>query len=224
MAVTPEAREVRWGILGAANIARGQFLPGLREAGGGRAALVAAVRPGRGRSRPRTASTAAWRATPRSSSRPTSTPCTWPCRTRCTPSGRCGAAGRQGGALREAAVRRLRADRRRARRGRGARRAAVGGVRLPVPGPAPAADRAGPTARSGSLAEIVSAFHFRARAGNIRLSAAARRRLAGRRGLLSDPAGYEIFGAAAEVTGRPSAGEVEVDAAGIVTWGPAGCC
>jgi predicted dehydrogenase len=32
---------VRWGIIGTANIARGQFLPGLREAGGGRAALVA---------------------------------------------------------------------------------------------------------------------------------------------------------------------------------------
>lgn len=32
--------EIRWGILGAANIARGQFLPGLREAGGGRAVLV----------------------------------------------------------------------------------------------------------------------------------------------------------------------------------------
>ena len=33
--------EVRWGILGTANIARAQFLPGLREAGGGRAVLVA---------------------------------------------------------------------------------------------------------------------------------------------------------------------------------------
>jgi predicted dehydrogenase len=33
--------EVRWGILGGANIARAQFLPGLREAGGGRAVLVA---------------------------------------------------------------------------------------------------------------------------------------------------------------------------------------
>jgi predicted dehydrogenase len=33
--------EVRWGILGAAEIARRQFLPGLREAGGGRAVLVA---------------------------------------------------------------------------------------------------------------------------------------------------------------------------------------
>ena len=32
--------EIRWGIVGPANIARGQFLPGLREAGGGRAALV----------------------------------------------------------------------------------------------------------------------------------------------------------------------------------------
>ena len=31
---------VRWGIVGAANIARAQFLPGLREAGGGRAVLV----------------------------------------------------------------------------------------------------------------------------------------------------------------------------------------
>ena len=33
--------EVRWGILGAAHIASRQFLPGLREATGGRAALVA---------------------------------------------------------------------------------------------------------------------------------------------------------------------------------------
>ena len=33
--------EVRWGILGAARIASSSFLPGLREAGGGRAALVA---------------------------------------------------------------------------------------------------------------------------------------------------------------------------------------
>ena len=33
--------EVRWGILGAANIVGRQFLPGLREAGGGRAVLVA---------------------------------------------------------------------------------------------------------------------------------------------------------------------------------------
>jgi predicted dehydrogenase len=39
--------EVRWGILGAANIARAQFLPGLREAGGGRAVLVASRDRGR---------------------------------------------------------------------------------------------------------------------------------------------------------------------------------
>jgi predicted dehydrogenase len=32
---------IRWGIVGTANIARAQFLPGLREAGGGRAASVA---------------------------------------------------------------------------------------------------------------------------------------------------------------------------------------
>jgi len=38
--VTHATGEIRWGILGAANIARAQFLPGLREAGGGRAALV----------------------------------------------------------------------------------------------------------------------------------------------------------------------------------------
>jgi predicted dehydrogenase len=37
----PMTHEVRWGIVGPANIARAQFLPGLREAGGGRAALVA---------------------------------------------------------------------------------------------------------------------------------------------------------------------------------------
>ncbi len=35
------ADPIRWGIVGTANIARAQFLPGLREAGGGRAALVA---------------------------------------------------------------------------------------------------------------------------------------------------------------------------------------
>lgn len=34
-------RPIRWGILGTAKIARTQFLPGLREAGGGTAALVA---------------------------------------------------------------------------------------------------------------------------------------------------------------------------------------
>src|ERR1017187_808755 len=39
--------EVRWGILGAADIARAQFLPGLREAGGGRAMLVASSDGGR---------------------------------------------------------------------------------------------------------------------------------------------------------------------------------
>lgn len=33
-------REIRWGIVGPASIARGQLLPGLREAGGGRAVLV----------------------------------------------------------------------------------------------------------------------------------------------------------------------------------------
>jgi predicted dehydrogenase len=39
---------VRWGILGAASIARGQFLPGLRETGDGRAALVASRDRARG--------------------------------------------------------------------------------------------------------------------------------------------------------------------------------
>ena len=38
--MTHATGEIRWGILGTANIARAQFLPGLREAGGGRAALV----------------------------------------------------------------------------------------------------------------------------------------------------------------------------------------
>jgi predicted dehydrogenase len=40
---------VRWGILGAANIARSSFLPGLREAGGGRAVLVGGRDGGRAR-------------------------------------------------------------------------------------------------------------------------------------------------------------------------------
>jgi predicted dehydrogenase len=38
---SPSPDPIRWGIVGTANIARAQFLPGLREAGGGRAALVA---------------------------------------------------------------------------------------------------------------------------------------------------------------------------------------
>jgi predicted dehydrogenase len=41
MRVPQSPDPVRWGIVGTANIARAQFLPGLREAGGGRAALVA---------------------------------------------------------------------------------------------------------------------------------------------------------------------------------------
>ena len=41
MTAGPGPDGVRWGIIGTANIARAQFLPGLREAGGGRAALVA---------------------------------------------------------------------------------------------------------------------------------------------------------------------------------------
>lgn len=41
MSISKLTGEVRWGILGAAHIAVGQFLPGLREAGGGKAALVA---------------------------------------------------------------------------------------------------------------------------------------------------------------------------------------
>ena len=36
-----EPDPIRWGIVGTANIARAQFLPGLREAGGGRATTVA---------------------------------------------------------------------------------------------------------------------------------------------------------------------------------------
>jgi predicted dehydrogenase len=36
-----DSSDLRWGILGAARIAASSFLPGLREAGGGRAALVA---------------------------------------------------------------------------------------------------------------------------------------------------------------------------------------
>ena len=39
MAQSPDP--IRWGIVGTANIARAQFLPGLREAGGGRPVLVA---------------------------------------------------------------------------------------------------------------------------------------------------------------------------------------
>src|SRR5271167_130082 len=39
--VPPSPDPIRWGIVGTANIARAQFLPGLREAGGGRAVLVA---------------------------------------------------------------------------------------------------------------------------------------------------------------------------------------
>ena len=39
--MTQSPGPVRWGIVGTANIARAQFLPGLREAGGGSAELVA---------------------------------------------------------------------------------------------------------------------------------------------------------------------------------------
>jgi predicted dehydrogenase len=39
--VPPSPDPIRWGIVGTASIARAQFLPGLREAGGGRAASVA---------------------------------------------------------------------------------------------------------------------------------------------------------------------------------------
>ena len=42
------SRQVRWGILGAASIARAQFMPGLRETGDGRAALVASRDRARG--------------------------------------------------------------------------------------------------------------------------------------------------------------------------------
>jgi predicted dehydrogenase len=41
MRVPPSPHPIRWGIVGTANIARAQFLPGLREAGGGRATSVA---------------------------------------------------------------------------------------------------------------------------------------------------------------------------------------
>jgi predicted dehydrogenase len=47
MAVGRGPDGVRWGIIGPANIARAAFLPGLREAGGGRAALVASRDLGR---------------------------------------------------------------------------------------------------------------------------------------------------------------------------------
>lgn len=47
MSVTHESADVRWGIVGPANIARAQFLPGLREAGGGRPVLVGSRDAGR---------------------------------------------------------------------------------------------------------------------------------------------------------------------------------
>ncbi len=47
MSVTHDRRDVRWGIVGTANIARAQFLPGLREAGGGRPVLVGSRDAGR---------------------------------------------------------------------------------------------------------------------------------------------------------------------------------
>jgi predicted dehydrogenase len=47
MSLTHDAGEVRWGIVGTANIARAQFLPGLREAGGGRPVLVGSREAGR---------------------------------------------------------------------------------------------------------------------------------------------------------------------------------
>lgn len=45
--IHPRVAPVRWAILGAASIARGQFLPGLRESGGGRAVVIASRDPAR---------------------------------------------------------------------------------------------------------------------------------------------------------------------------------
>jgi predicted dehydrogenase len=225
MAVTGHG-EIRWGIIGTANIARAQFLPGLREAGGGRAALVAsrdaaraqawAAEHGVGRG---VAGYAAVAESPDIDAVYVAVPnalhADWAARALqagkavlcekplCVGSAQtaallAAAAAVPGARLWEAFVFPFQAQHRRL-----ARLLADGAI--------------------GEVAEIISAFHFRAsRAGDIRFSAA----LGG--GCLADVGCYpirlahELFGPGPAQVAAGSAvteGEVEVDAAGIVVHG-----
>ncbi|HMH93207.1 MAG TPA: Gfo/Idh/MocA family oxidoreductase [Streptosporangiaceae bacterium] len=228
MPVTRVSGEVRWGIVGPANIARAQFLPGLREAGGGRAALVAsrdlaraqafAAKNGVERG---VADYAAVAESPDIDAvyvaLPNSLHAEWTIRALqagkavlcekplCVGSAQTAqvldaAAAVPGARLWEAFVFPFQAQHRRL-------------VSLLADGAV------------GDLAEIISAFHFRlTRPGNIRFSAA----LGG--GALADVGcypirlGHELFGPdpAATAVGSavvPAGGEVEADAAAIVTSG-----
>ena len=85
--------------------------------------------------------------------------------------------------------------------------AAVGGVRLPLPGPAPAAQELLADGAIGELAELYSAFHFLlSNPANIRLDAA----LGG--GALADVGCYpirlafELFGGGRRASGRRGVG------------------
>lgn len=227
MSLSARPGGVRWGVIGSANIARAQFLPGLREAGSGTAALVGS------RDGERAAAFAAEHGVARGVSSyaevvesaevdavyvalPNSLHAEWTIRALqagkavlCEKPLSIGsaqtaavldAAARIPGALLwEAFVFPFQAQHERL-------------VKLLADG------------AIGSVAEIVSAFHFRVtRPDNIRLSA----ELGG--GALADVGCYpirlahELFadpGEPEDVQGSAVvAGEVEVDAAGIVSWG-----
>ena len=140
-----------------------------------------------------------------------------------------GAQSRQGGAVRKAAQRRRRPDQGRARRRRHRRPAAVGGVRLPLPGPAPAAreasSRTGRSAsRPSSTAPSTSCCPTRPTSGWTPLSAAARWPTSA----ATPSASRSSSSAPTALTGeRRVACEaitengVDTDAAGIVTFGTA---
>jgi predicted dehydrogenase len=228
MAVGRRPDGVRWGIIGTANIARAQFLPGLREAGGGHAALVASRDPGRAQAYAAengvgrgVADYAAVAESPDIDAvyvaLPNSLHAEWTIRAlRAGKAVLCekplcvgaaqtaevldAAAAVPGALLWEAFVFPFQAQHRRL-------------VELLADGAV------------GDLTEIISAFHFRlTRPGNIRFSAA----LGG--GALADVGcypirlGHELFGpdpapAAVGSAVVPDGAQVEVDAAGIVTSG-----
>jgi predicted dehydrogenase len=217
---------IRWGIIGTANIARGQFLPGLREAGGGHADLVAsrdAARAGAWAAEHGVARGAAGYAAVAESPEidavyvalPNALHAEWTIRAlRAGKAVLCekplavgaaqtreilsAAAALPGALLWEAFVFPFQAQHQRLT-------ALLAGGAI------------------GGLAEIISSFHFRmSQPGNIRLSAA----LGG--GALADVGCYpirlahELFGGAALAAAGGSAimgAEVETDAAGIMTAG-----
>jgi predicted dehydrogenase len=225
MSLTYDAAGVRWGIVGTANIARAQFLPGLREATGGRPVLVGS------RDAERAAAFAAEHGVDQGVAGyervvesagvdavyvalPNSLHSEWTGRALqagkavlcekllCVGSEQTSAlldiaAAAPGGPLWEAFVFPFQAQHQRV-----CELIAGGAI--------------------GEPAEIVSAFHFQVSSpSNIRLSA----ELGG--GALADVGcypvrlAYETFGADGKVTAGSAhvEGDVEVDAAGIVTWG-----